>query len=205
MLCPNENREMQPVKAESHYGQTVVLDQCPGCGGIWFDSFELYMAKQGQADKIELLDVDSLQSSSAIQKSDLLCPRDQSKLVHFSDPVFPKDLILARCPVCGGFWLNRGEFTKYQHYRQERQEANKPKEILIEDGKFERDVARVWQENQTKDPTEMLGKLGSFLSTPVDTLSWRPLEPEKLSDKEKTAYSLITTALSLILRFFVRI
>ena len=53
MKCPNENAEMQQVKVESHYGQTVILDQCPKCGGIWFDSLELYSVKQGQAEIID--------------------------------------------------------------------------------------------------------------------------------------------------------
>lgn len=203
MICPNEKIEMQQVKTESHYGQTVILDQCSGCGGIWFDSYELYMAKQGQAGKIELLNVDSLQVSSVIENSEIHCPRDRTKLIRFSDPFFPKDLILARCPVCNGFWLNRGEFLKYQQFRQTRQESNKPKEIIIEDNKFERDMIRVFEENKTKDSTELLGKLGSFLSTPVNSVSWQPLEPDKLTDKEKNAFDLIMTALNLILRLFI--
>lgn len=196
---------MQPVKAESHYGQTVMLDQCPGCGGIWFDSFELYMAKQGQSEKLELIKVDSLKACSVIENLELLCPRDHTKLIRFSDPFFPKDLILARCPVCNGFWLNRGEFLKYQQYRQTRQQMNKPKEIAIEDNKFERDIVRVFEENKTKDPTEMLGKVGNFLSMPVNSVTWQPQEPEKLSDKEKNAFDLVISALALILRLFIRI
>jgi Zn-finger nucleic acid-binding protein len=203
LICPNEKIEMQQVKTESHYGQTVILDQCPGCGGIWFDSYELYMAKQGQAGKIELLNVDSLQVSSVIENSEIQCPRDRTKLIRFSDPFFPKDLILARCPACNGFWLNRGEFLKYQQFRQIRQESNKPKEIIVEDNKFERDMIRVFEENKTKDSTELLGKLGSFLSTPVNSVSWQPLEPDKLTDKEKNAFDLIMTALNLILRLFI--
>jgi Zn-finger nucleic acid-binding protein len=205
LICPNEKIEMQQVKAESHYGQTVILDQCPGCGGIWFDSFELYMAKQGQAGKIELLNVDCLQASSLIENSELHCPRDRTTLIRFSDPFLPKDLILARCPACNGFWLNRGEFLKYQQYRQTRQASNKPKEITIEDNKFERDIVRVFEENKTKDSTELLGKLGSFLSMPLNSVNWQPQEREKLSDKEKNALDLIMTALTLILRLFIRI
>jgi Zn-finger nucleic acid-binding protein len=51
MLCPNENIEMRQVKVESHYGQPVILDQCPECGGIWFDKMELYQVKQGEQRK----------------------------------------------------------------------------------------------------------------------------------------------------------
>jgi hypothetical protein len=50
-----------------------------------------------------------------------------------------------------------------------------------------------------------LRKLGSFLSIPMDGLTGRPLEPDKLSDKEKNAIDMIMTALSLILKLFIRL
>jgi len=205
LLCPNENTEMQQVKTESHYGQTVTLDQCPGCGGIWFDSAELYMPKQGEAEKIEQLNFPSLLSSANIQSQSLLCPRDRTPLVQFSDPFFPQDLVLARCQTCNGFWLNRGEFVKYQQFRQARQTPRKPDEIVIDDTECGQELLKILRANQSKDSVEVLGKLGKFLSTPMDSLTWQPLQPEKLSDKEKGAVNLILTALSLILRFFVRI
>jgi Zn-finger nucleic acid-binding protein len=205
MLCPNENTEMQPAKAESFYGQTVLLDQCPECGGLWFDSYELYMPRHGEANKLDLLHTDLLKSPSPVQNTKLLCPRDRNQLTLFSDPFFPQDLILARCQVCNGFWLNRGEFVKYQKYREVRQSLNKPKEIIVEDNQFERDLISVFEQNKARDTVEVLGKVGRFLSTPVDAVTWRPQEPEKLSDEEKNAYDLVMTALSLILRFFIRI
>ena len=205
MLCPNENAEMYQIKAESFYGQIVLLDQCPECGGIWFDNYELYMPKQGQADKIELLNIDSLRSFTTVQNAPLLCPKDRTKLIRFIDPFFPKDLILVRCQVCDGFWLNRGEFIKYQNYRQTRQALNKPKEIIVEDNKFERDLISVLEQNKTKDSVEVMGKVGRFLSTPMDIVTRRPLEPKQLSEKERNAFDLIITAISLIFRFFIRI
>ncbi len=202
MICPNENIKMQQVKVESHYGQTVMLDQCPKCGGIWFDRLELYSVKQGQAEKIELLNVDTLRTPSLIENYELLCPRDSVKLVHFSDPFFPKDIIIAHCPVCNGFWLNRGEFIKYQNYRQS---LKQPREITAEDEKLRQDVARILAEHKTGDATDVLGKLGRFLSTPMDSMTWRPLEPDRLSEKEKNAIDFIINTLLVILRFFIRI
>jgi Zn-finger nucleic acid-binding protein len=202
MICPNDSVEMQPVKAESHYGRTVMLDQCPGCGGIWFDRFELYSVKQGQAEKIELLNGDSLRAPSVMGNSDLLCPRDSAKLVHFQDRFFPKDIIIARCPVCSGFWLNRGEFIKYQEYRQSLQQ---PREITAADEKLGREIARILAEHKTGQADDALAKLGKFLSTPMDSTTWQPLEPEKLSEKEKNAIDLIMNALLAVLGFFIRI
>jgi Zn-finger nucleic acid-binding protein len=205
LICPVDRIEMQPVKADAHYGQTVFLDQCSTCGGIWFDSGELYMPKYGEAEKIERLNVQALQSSALIDYNDLHCPRDQTKLIRFQDPFFPKDLIIARCQICNGFWLGRGEFIKYQEFRQVRQHSNQPKELIIEDSKFEQDMRQILEASKNKDHIEMVGKLGKFLSMPVDQITGLPLEPDKLSDDEKTAYNLVMTALNLIFRFFIRI
>jgi Zn-finger nucleic acid-binding protein len=202
MICPNDGTEMKQVKAESHYGQTVVLDQCPGCGGIWFDHFELYKAKQGEADKIELLNADGLRTSTSIENQELICPKDRVKLVRFKDVLFPKDIVIARCPVCNGFWLNRGEFTRYQQYRQT---LVMPRELTPEDEKLTREMERILAEHKTGDTMDALGQVGKFLSTPVDPATLQPLEPEKLSEKEKNAYNTIIGALLGVLRLFAHI
>ena len=118
MICPNDAVEMHPAKVLSHYGQPIILDQCEKCGGIWFDESELFRAKRGEAEKIELLDAEALRTSSQIETSPLLCPRDRAKLYRFTDKHFPDTIILVRCPTCHGVWLNRGEFTRYQKLRQ---------------------------------------------------------------------------------------
>jgi uncharacterized protein len=181
MICPNENIEMQPVKVESHYGQSVILDQCPGCGGIWFDKLELYELKQGQADSLEALNVDILRSPSLIENSELTCPRDHAKLIQFIDPYFPKEIIIERCPVCDGLWLNRGELTKYQKFRQKRMIEG---ETNTADAKLGQDVEYILEQNITGGAADSLGRLGRFLSTPLDSTTWRPLEPEKLTEDE---------------------
>ncbi len=200
MICPNENIEMHQVKIESHYGLPVILEQCKRCGGIWFDKLELFMAKQGQAEKIELLDSEILSTPSTIEKSKLICPRDQAELVRFTDRDFPKSIIVERCPVCDGFWLNRGEFTKYQKARQELQ---RPKEHSAEDKKFKEDIQRILAEHRSGSSADVLGNLGRFLSTPIDTATLRPLESDERPPEEGRKLDFILNILTLILRAFI--
>jgi Zn-finger nucleic acid-binding protein len=202
MLCPNEKAEMRPVRVESHYGQSVLLDQCPECGGIWFDISELYMVKKGEAAKIELLNEDILRKPTAIENAEIVCPRDHEKLFRFTDPFFPKDIIIERCSKCSGVWLNRGEFTKYQHFRQER--WNKCEKSSA-DLKLKQNIQAVLDENTSGDNVAVLGKLGKFLSTPLDNTTGRPLEPDRLSEGEQNTINMILNALVLILRIFIRI
>ena len=81
----------------------------------------------------------------------------------------------------------------------------KPRVITDADERLAQDMARILAEHKTGDATDALGKLGKFLSTPMDSLTWRPLEPEKLSEKEKGAINMIINTLLIVLRCFIRI
>jgi Zn-finger nucleic acid-binding protein len=200
MICPNDKAEMHQVKVESHYGQPIIIEQCNKCGGLWFDKFELHRIKLGESEKIEVLDSENLWTPSSIQGFELTCPKDQAKLARFSDPYFPKDIIVERCPVCDGFWLNRGEFTKYQKARQE---MKTPKEKSVEETKFKKDVREILAAYQDEGNTSTLGRLGKFLSTPLDETSLEPLNPEEMSPEEgcnlDTILNVLTSILSAVI------
>ena len=55
---------------------------------------------------------------------------------------------MERCPACNGFWLNRGEFTKFQHARQE---MLRPKEPSAEDKKLQEQVQLILAEHQADE------------------------------------------------------
>jgi Zn-finger nucleic acid-binding protein len=169
MICPVDKTEMHRVQIIAHYGQPIELDQCDICGGIWFDEAELFRARQGEAEKIEVLNANILKNPTMIENSTLICPRDQTVLHQFTDKYFPKDIILARCPTCKGIWLNRGLFTKYQRFRQE---LKRPKEKSPEGKKLEESINQLTATYQSEHSTETLRRLGEFLSS-------NPLADEK--------------------------
>jgi Zn-finger nucleic acid-binding protein len=199
MYCPNENTPMHQAAVSSHYGQQVTIDQCGSCGGIWFDAFELYKVRQGEAEKIEQLDATILRAPSHIGRPTLLCPRDQTELTRFDDPHFPKEIILARCPKCQGFWLNRGEFTKYQEARQK---LMLPKKSTPEDLKLEENVKRMLASHRDGISPDILGKVGKFLSTPVGEHALFPNDSSRGEPEESAFYSVLGILIS-ILRLFV--
>jgi Zn-finger nucleic acid-binding protein len=201
MKCPNDNTEMCQVKIEGHYGQPILLEQCKECGGIWFDEMELFSARHGEAEKIEVLDSKSLWTPTNIEKRILRCPLDQSELFRFKDRYFLKGIILERCPSCNGIWLNRGDFTKFQ---QTRQELKRPKERVSEDKKLEEDIKRILSVHHAEAASNTLEKLGSFLSMPIDRATLLPLEQsEKQLEQGKTA-NLILDVLMLLLMALIR-
>jgi len=198
MFCPNEKAAMHPVRVPSHYGQQVTIDQCEGCGGIWFDAFELFKVKLGQAQEIEPLDSDRLRTPSAIDNPGLRCPRDQTALIHYQDPHFPRELILTRCPKCQGFWLNRGEFTRYQETRQKMMRARRN---TPEDQRLGEEVKRLLKLNRDSGSTEALGKLGAFLSSPAQ--AFPPASSTRGSTAEGKPLETALNVLMVLLRLFV--
>ncbi|RPJ63009.1 MAG: hypothetical protein EHM12_03310 [Dehalococcoidia bacterium] len=194
MLCPHDNIEMKHVQVMSHYGHMIDLEQCEKCGGIWFDESEMYSAKQGEAEKIEALNVEILRSPSIIENDVHICPRDKTVLQRFSDSYFPRDIILESCPLCHGIWLNRGMFTKYQGYRNQLQQKKEP---VVKDAHMEKKIQQLIAAHQSGQSTETLRKLGAFLSTPVDDIKY-PISP-----MAGNAVSTILNIVIALLRAFV--
>ena len=166
MLCPNDSTEMYQVKIVGHYGGPMIVDQCKKCGGIWFDESELFRAKQGEAEKIEVLNAGILRTPTTIENSELICPRDEAAMHQFTDRHFPQDIVLVRCALCHGIWLNRGMFTKYQQFRQELMSSKK---ISLQDIKLEEHVGQLVESYESGRSTKTLRGLGEFLSTPTNS------------------------------------
>jgi Zn-finger nucleic acid-binding protein len=200
MICPNDNVEMHQVKIQSHYGQPVILEQCDKCGGIWFDESELYRAKQGEAEKVELLDTENLWTPSAIENSIRICPRDGAKLSRFTDRYFPEGIFVERCHVCSGFWLNRGEFTKYQKARLE---LLHPKEKSPDDIKLQENIQRLLESHKNGGADDTLGRLARFLSTPIDEQTLLPLNSAPRSPAEENNLNIVLNVLITVLRLFI--
>ena len=108
---------MNEVRAEAITGYLIVLDQCPRCGGIWCDRWELYPITAAAAGELD--GVDQILLRQPIQAADhqLECPRCRARLFRFRDPTIPADARIERCPNCDGVWFNRGELRRFKERR----------------------------------------------------------------------------------------
>lgn len=120
MICPNDGTEMNPVRMVARYSQPIVVHECKNSGGIWFDEWELFRARQGEAERIGLLDADALRTPSLAESSELLCPRDQTAMRRSTNRYLPQNIIQVRCFSCYGVWVNRDMFTQYERSGQGR-------------------------------------------------------------------------------------
>src|SRR2546427_740981 len=49
LQCPGCGSSLKEVCAEANYGRDLLLDQCPDCGGIWFDYSGVFYHKRVEA------------------------------------------------------------------------------------------------------------------------------------------------------------
>lgn len=106
MICPACSRQLTETKVGA-----VTVDVCHGgCGGIWFDAFELQRVDEPhEAAGERLLEIprDPRVIVDATRKR--ACPRcDGMKLKrHFFST--HRRVEVDQCPNCSGYWLDAGE------------------------------------------------------------------------------------------------
>lgn len=109
MICPACSRQL----TETQVGE-VVVDVCHGgCGGIWFDAFELQRVdEQHEAAGEPLLHIPRNPKVQVDFTRKRQCPRCHGvKLMrHFFSA--RRRVEVDDCPNCGGYWLDAGELEK---------------------------------------------------------------------------------------------
>lgn len=185
----------------SKFGQKVIVDQCTDCGGLWFDAFELFKVDPSSAENMDGADAESLRTPTQIERAALHCPRDGNLLSRFEDNRFPEDVVLMRCEACAGFWLNRGEFIRFQ---QARQGFAKPVKKAIKDQELERKVQAIMNGPKAGGSSDALASLAGFLSTPVGEKPKMPLSSDDPFPEDGNVLRSVIDALALIYRVYIK-
>ncbi len=106
--CPDCGSALHHVSARARTGYMLSLDRCAGCGGIWFDRWELFPLHDDEVARLDAVDVASLNRPDA-KDGPGICPRCEIRLIAFQDANLPSDASIERCRVCEGMWLQRGQ------------------------------------------------------------------------------------------------
>ena len=106
MECPRCTLPLKKVDLGTRRGGTpsVLVDLCPECQGGWFDKGELDVSDEKVWTDAEVM---ALRTGQATY-SPLSCPRCYIPLSSITSKARP-GLVLDRCPICSGFWLDEGE------------------------------------------------------------------------------------------------
>lgn len=108
MRCPACGNTLSQKIAGS-----ITVDACEGgCGGIWFDNFELKKVDEPDETAGEiLLAIDKTKAIEVDQNKKRHCPRCETIIMmkHFFS--VKRQVLVDECPKCGGFWLDAGELA----------------------------------------------------------------------------------------------
>lgn len=88
----------------------VEIDVCSACGGIWLDASELAKLDDNFFVNMEAIPY----SPAAVSETDNIvnCPRCADTFLFKVHPEGHEDVVVDKCPLCGGFWLDKGELEK---------------------------------------------------------------------------------------------
>ncbi|HQL79252.1 MAG TPA: zf-TFIIB domain-containing protein [Verrucomicrobiota bacterium] len=108
MKCPACFNELTAFQAGS-----VTVDVCQGgCGGIWFDAFELQQLDEAHDSAGELLlDIRRDESLIVDKSRKRECPRCAGVKLHRHFFSAKRRVQVDECPGCGGYWLDAGELA----------------------------------------------------------------------------------------------
>ena len=106
MKCPT-----CAVDLEVRLAGPVEVDECPKCGGAWFEDDELRQAKDAWDGDLNWIDFELWETwdSLDLRARELPCPSCDRPLVavHYADTGVEVDC----CPSCRALWLEDGELA----------------------------------------------------------------------------------------------
>lgn len=158
MICPACESGLKP-----HKYRGLLIDVCRQCGGIWFDPGEMKEYIEFMIEdhddipnaKIEIgKEIEATGDETGLAKG---CPRCDVAMTEFNY-AYDSNIMLDRCPSCGGVWTDGEEAHKLAIHRKGNPRLDKL-------------GASVMDHYQKGDVLHEMGKLGKDLSDDV-TRSW---------------------------------
>jgi Zn-finger nucleic acid-binding protein len=148
MKCPACGNQLQEMAVSD-----VTIDVCKGgCGGIWFDNFEMKKFDEPhETAGQELLDIERDESIVIDQTKKRNCPKcdDIVMMRHFSST--KKKVEIDECPNCAGIWLDAGELETIRSLFNSEEEKNAAaQEYLSEVIKGDLTVQQIKDESQAE-------------------------------------------------------
>ena len=107
MECPKCRALMEAITFQS-----IEVDRCTGCKGLWFDMKEEQRLKELRGSE-QLDSGDPEIGRRYNQVGNIACPRCTAKMLRMVDPK-QSHIWFESCPVCYGVFFDAGEFTDWK-------------------------------------------------------------------------------------------
>jgi Zn-finger nucleic acid-binding protein len=143
MKCPACFNELTELQVGS-----LTVDACQGgCGGIWFDAFELQKVdEESESAGGPLLSIQRDERLVVDPSRKRECPRCAGIKLHRHFFSAKRRVEVDQCPNCGGYWLDAGELALI---RAEKSQAAAPDPAGR--SSISKDVIRYLYRLQTED------------------------------------------------------
>ena len=107
--CPRTGRPMVQVEIDG-----VVVEVSSGCGGVWFDNFEIkkFDETHEQAGQELIRVIEQYRQPVTDLDRRLRCPRDPDVVMMRRFFSVKARVNIDECPACGGVWLDPGELSE---------------------------------------------------------------------------------------------
>ncbi len=145
MKCPACNHLLTQMQVGG-----ITVDACEGgCGGIWFDWFELdKVNEKHETPGEELLDIDRDARVEVDQDKRRLCPTCDTVMMRHCFSVARK-VQIDECPECGGIWLDHGELAAIRELFETSEGREEAAEEYF-DKMFGKELERIRAESETE-------------------------------------------------------
>ncbi len=123
----------------------LVVDVCRGgCGGMWFDNFELDKVDEAHERLGAALIAVEFDPGVKVEDARRNCPKclDVVLMKHKFSP--GKPVLVDECPKCGGVWLDGGELAQIRRQAPTADDRKKAAQRFF-DRAFVEDLARLKQ------------------------------------------------------------
>lgn len=146
----------------------VTVDVCEGgCGGIWFDNFELKKLDEAHETAANsLLDIERDPDIVVDRQQRRSCPvcEEMPLMRHFWSAAH--EVEIDECPACGGIWLDAGELDAIRSLFATEADQRAATEAVLDD-LFGEELASVDDDADFEDDVpalpRRLGRIFSFL------------------------------------------
>jgi len=143
----------------------ITVDVCKnGCGGLWFDNYELKRVDERHEVAGEaLLQFEKNPGVSVDYTKKRPCPKCNgvTMMKHFMS--IKRDVEVDECGNCGGFWLDAGELGQIRNQFKTEADRTKAAEGFFDDA-FGEELEKMLEESQEKaDRAGSIAKMFRFL------------------------------------------
>lgn len=144
MKCPACGSQMKNINVEG-----ISVDVCRhGCGGVWFDRFELQKMDEAHESAGEtLLEIEVNDNIQVDQSTMRKCPHcvELTLMRHFLSP--KREIEIDECPGCAGIWVDGGELRKIREQFPTEEDRDRAAEKYIAE-EFNDDLEAMRQKSE---------------------------------------------------------